>query len=321
MSDGRLAADDLPRLLALAGVYEFDPYRNYRVFSNAARRAVLAAEIEATLRHADGRVHLHESGAGSAAVVARRLAWDSGFFGVPMARIEYLVATDPAACREALRACLASLRAEGVRHVAARVDVADLAAIALLEDHGFRLRDALVTYASRPGKEPAKPVRSRGRIRPFRDDDVPELLDITREAFRDFRSRFHADPALPRDRVDGFYEEWARQSFAGVMADRVIVSEGSTGTVLGYLAFRRREPVSALAGIPVFGGGLGACRRSSPGAFNGLIHAGTEWAHEQGGVAECQTQSHNFPSIRVYEAVGAHYVRGEYTLHATLGGR
>ncbi|HEX2139456.1 MAG TPA: hypothetical protein VHG33_07075, partial [Woeseiaceae bacterium] len=76
--------------------------------------------------------------------------------------------------------------------------------------------------------------------------------------------------------------------------------------------------VSTVSGVPVFGGGLGACRIDTPGAYAGLIRAGTVWAHARDGVAECQTQNYNFPTIRIYEAVGAHYVRGEYTLHAWL---
>ncbi len=103
------------------------------------------------------------------------------------------------------------------------------------------------------------------------------------------------------------------------MADMIFVSEGTDGRVLGFLAFRQREPVSSVGGTPVFGGGLGACRPDVPGAYAGLIRAGTIWAHERGGVAECQTQNYNFPTVRIYEAVGAHYVRAEYTLHHWLG--
>jgi len=49
-----------------------------------------------------------------------------------------------------------------------------------------------------------------------------------------------------------------------------------------------------------------------------LARAGTIWAHDRDGVAECQTQNYNFPTVRIYEAVGAHYVRAEYTLHRWL---
>ena len=103
------------------------------------------------------------------------------------------------------------------------------------------------------------------------------------------------------------------------MADMILVSEGADGRLLGFLAFRPpRAGVVGRRRRRVFGGGLGACRADTPGAYAGLIRAGTVWAHERDGVAECQTQNYNFPTIRIYEAVGAHYVRGEYTLHRWL---
>ena len=49
----------------------------------------------------------------------------------------------------------------------------------------------------------------------------------------------------------------------------------------------------------------------TPEMIKRALRAGTVWAHERNGVAECQTQNYNFPVIRVYEAVGAHYVRAE----------
>ena len=101
------------------------------------------------------------------------------------------------------------------------------------------------------------------------------------------------------------------------MADVVMVSSDSVGRVIGYLAHRRREPASSI-GMPIYGGGLGACRPDAPGAYASLIRDSALWAHGQGAVAECQTQISNFPVIRVYESVGFHYVRAEYTLHAWL---
>ena len=322
MNVHQLATADLGTIERLVEAYAFKSYRHYRVLPRKAQNAVMMAEIEATLNHADGLV-LHTTEQGKPAVaVARHLAWDSSFFGIPMGRIEYVLAPGSSAS-STTQALIATtcreLRARGVRHVSARADVEDVALVAALESQGFRLVDALVTYTTRPGKEPPNEVRQVGTIRDFRADDGPELVRIAAEAYRGFRGRFHLDPHIPDERCDAFYTEWARQCVAGTMADTVLVSEGSQGQLLGFLAFRRREPVSSVGGVPVFGGGLGACRSDTPGAYAGLIRAGTLWAHERRGVAECQTQNYNFPTIRIYEAVGAHYVRAEYTLHAWLG--
>ena len=313
----RLSSGDLGRVEPLVLQHPYKSYRHYRALSRKAQHAVMVAEIKDTLDRPDGIVI--ERGDGAALGVARPLAWDSDFFRVPMGRIEYTLATDPSHLPPLIDDLVASLSASGVRHISARVDVADITAMSAFEAAGFRLMDALVTYITRPGKEPPNAVREVGQIREFRAEDGPEILSIAEDAYRGFRGRFHLDPHIDDTRCDAFYTEWARQSVSGRMADMLLVSEGIDGRLLGFLGFRRREPVSSVSRVTVYGGGLGACRSDAPGAYAGLIRAGTVWAHEHGGVAECQTQNYNFPTIRIYEAVGAHYVRAEYTLHRWLG--
>jgi hypothetical protein len=314
----QLTASDLAQIEPVAHAYRYKPYRNYRVLPRKAQTAVLLADVKATLTHNDGIVLAAESDEGLAIVVARTLAWDTEFFGIPMGRIEYVLASNSKAAAHVIAAATRALRERGVRHVSARVDVEDIGIVAACEADGFRLMDAIVTYTTRPKKEPPHPVREVGSIRDFRPEDGPELVRIAEEAYRGFRGRFHVDPNLPDDRCDALYGEWARQCVAFRLADTILVSEGTEGQLLGFLAFRKREPVSSVGGVAVFGGGLGACRADTPGAYAGLIRAGTLWAHDRDGVAECQTQNYNFSTIRIYEAVGAHYVRGDYTLHAML---
>jgi len=313
-----LTPDDLPSIDPLIASYPFKPYRHYRVLSRKQQNAVLREEISETTAHQGGIVLALGEPEIRAVSVSRALDWDSGFFGVPMGRIEHVLRSDAEALPETIGRTVDALRNRQVRHLSARVDVEDIELLTAFEANGFRLMDALVTYTTRPRKEPPRSVREVGAIREFRPDDAPELLSITEEAYRGYRGRFHLDPQLPNDRADAFYVEWARQCLSGAMADMIFVSTGVEGRLLGYLAFRRREPVSSAGGVPVFGGGLGACRADAPGAYAGLIRTGTLWAHEHDGVAECQTQNYNFPVIRVYEAVGAHYVRAEYTLHRWL---
>ena len=317
MSVRQLAADDLARVEPFVHGYSFKSYRHYRVLPRKTQTAVMLAEVGATLDHPDGIVLATVDG--RALAVARALAWDTAFFGIAMARIEYVLSSNRDAAERVIIATKEALRARGIRHISARVDVEDIATVGALEAQGFRLVDAIVTYTQRPRKEPPNAVRQVGTIRGFAADDGPELVRIAQEAYRGFRGRFHLDPHLPDERCDAFYTEWAQQCVAHNMADTVLVSEGANGQLLGFLAFRKREPVSSVGGVAVYGGGLGACRTDTPGAYAGLIRAGTVWAHDRDGVAECQTQNYNFPTIRIYEAVGAHYVRADYTLHHWLG--
>jgi hypothetical protein len=299
--------------------HRYNPYRHYRLFESRMRAKIVMAELERVAP--DASVHVAADGHRRAAAFARRLPWESAFFGLPMARIEYIFADD-AACsapRAALEACLHALRREDVRHVSAHADIADVETAVLLEDFGFRLVGGTVTYTARPKRERLRRVRVVGSVRNFRDGDAAEVLDIAERAFRGFRGRFHLDPTLPRDRVDALYGEWAARCVARDMADTLLVSEGADGRLLGFLAFRRREPISTTSGAIIYGGGLGACRDDAPGAYPGLLHRGASLAYERGGVAEVQTQNHNAAAIATYEAVGLRLRRAQYDMSLRLG--
>jgi hypothetical protein len=308
-------------LTALIEAHAFKPYRQYRTYSRKEQLAILQAEVDGALAVSGEFSRVVAGESPRAAVVARPLAWDSAFFGVPMARIDYVLASADATREdriEVILAACAAARSAGIKHLTARVDVADLDTLGVLEDQGFRTMDALVTYIMRPVKDAPREVRTVGLIRESRLDDHVAIVDITREAYQGYRGRFHLDPHLSSARADELYVEWARQCVSGAMSDIILVSEDSDGRLQGYLAYRRRQPASSL-GMPIYGGGLGACRRDSPGAYASLIRDATLWSHARGGMGEYQTQNYNFAVIRVYEAAGAHYVRAEYTLHAWLG--
>lgn len=314
---------DVPRaaLEALVAAYPHKPFRQFRAYSRREQQAILLAEIDSALATDGAFGQATGDAVVRAAAIARPLTWDSTYFGVPMGRLDYVLTTPDATAvdrRSVIASACEAARAAGLRHLTARVDVGDLETLAVLEDAGFRTMDALATYIMRPGKDAPREVRSVGPIRLATAADADAVLEITREAYHGYRGRFHLDTRLPADRADGFYEEWARQCLTGVMADLIMVTEDSAGRVIGYLAHRRRQPASSI-GMPIYGGGLGACRRDAPGAYASLIRESAMWAHAQGAVAECQTQNANFPVIRIYESVGFHYVRAEFTLHAWLG--
>jgi len=220
-----------------------------------------------------------------------------------------------AAIELALRQCLE----RGIQHVAVRIDAADADAIQVLEDAGFRMVDALATYIYHHKREPPAPLKEMGVLRLFRPEDAEQIIAITREAYRGFQGRYHLDPHLDKARADELYIEWARKCCAFEWAEVVIVNENGKGELHGWASYRHIEPASKIGGTPIQGGGLGACRRETPGAYAGIVRAAAVRIHAGGGVTECQTQLFNFPTIRVYEAIGTQFVRADYTLHAWLG--
>ena len=184
----QLALPDLAAIDPLIASYPFKPYRHYRVLSRKEQNAVLREEIGETAAHPNGIVLALGEPDLRAVAVARALDWDTQFFGVPMGRIEHLLRADAEALPETIGRTVDALRNKQVRHVSARVDVEDIELLTALEANGFRLMDALVTYTTRPRKEPPNDVREVGTIREFRPEDAPELLAITEEAYRGYQA-------------------------------------------------------------------------------------------------------------------------------------
>ena len=309
--------ESLTTLDPLIEAYPFKSYRNYRVLSRRRQDAVMRAEFEAALAQTGGFGLLGEG----AAVLVRPQTWDSAFFDLPMARL-YLVhggAPSDAVLRSLLDEAFVACRERAIRHLSVRIDVADAAAIHALEDAGFRMMDALATYIY-PLKRPApEPIKEMGVLRLYQPEDRDQILEITREAYRGFRGRYHLDPHLPHERSDALYVEWARKACDGEWADVVLVTENGDGMVHGWASYKQIEPVSTVGETAIRGGGLGACRRDKPGAYAGLLRAATERIHGSGAVTEMQTQIFNFATIRLYESVNTRFVRADYTLHAWLG--
>jgi len=315
-----IGPDATATLDPIVDAYPFKPYRNYRVLSRQKQNAVMNAELRSALETPGAFGLVHPDAGVPAAAVVRPVAWDSAFFGVPMARLFLLRgdAFDATVVRALLDESLRQCRDRGIRHVSARIDVADAETIQALEASGFRMMDALATYIYPIKRPPPEPMKEMGVLRLYEPRDREQILEITRDAYRGFRGRYHLDPHLPRARSDELYVEWARKSCDGEWADVVLVTENGKGDVHGWASYRQIEPVSTVGGTAIRGGGLGACRRDKPGAYAGLLRAATERIHGDGAVTEMQTQIFNFATIRLYESVNTQFVRADYTLHAWL---
>ena len=317
-----LAAADAALVDRLVDGYPFKTYRNYRLLSRRKQSEVMRAEIARASQTAGSFTIVAGDGERRVVVIARPLAWDSEFFGVPMARIDYVLRGEDAPrdlLQRGIETALSRLRSAGIKHVTLKIDVADADAIAAAEPVGFRLMDALVTYIAHPRRPPMRLVKGVGQIRPFEPGDTDEVLAITQDAYEGFRGRFQLDPHLPAERSAAFYLQWARQCIAGVMADRIYVAVEGDGRLIGWASVKRAEPVSTVGGAMVSSGSLGACRRDRPGAYAALIATAAIDNHAAGVLTEAMTQNSNFAMVRLLEAVGAQYARADYTFHAYLG--
>ena len=210
------------------------------------------------------------------------LAWDSSFFGFPIAR-----ATGDRLTAERMRAIDSWCTANRVRclYLLSRAD--DPLTTRLAEDHGFHLADVRLTLR-RSG-----PCSPTGPVRPARPEDIPILESISGECYQD--SRFYYDLNFPRSLCASLYATWIRLSCEG-FADAVLVAEFE-GTAVGYVSCHLREAKIGLVGVSsrARGAGVGAT----------LVERAVEWFQARGvGEVFVVTQGRNGAAQRLYQRCG-----------------
>ena len=92
MTAHSLRMEDAPFLDRLIDAYPFNPYRNYRLLSRRRQAAVLRAEIDRAMEsEGDCLGTVTGTGEGIVTAICRSLPWDTAFFGIGMARLDYLL--------------------------------------------------------------------------------------------------------------------------------------------------------------------------------------------------------------------------------------
>lgn len=150
-----------------------------------------------------------------------RLAWDSEFFGFPIARIHgRLTQNDIPAVND-------WCASEHIRCAYFLAASDDCDSLGTAERNGFHLADVRITLERSLAGEFALPAAIRSVTR----SDIPQIVDIARHSHSD--SRFYFDPGFPRERCDALYGTWAEKSCNGY-ADAVFVAE-QHGKAAGYI--------------------------------------------------------------------------------------
>jgi len=219
---------------------------------------------------------------------ARRLEWDSAFFGFPIAQAQaatpgHVASVDDWAAHECVR-CLYLL-----------VSKSELDAIQAAEQRGFFLAAIRSTLRARaPFNESA--ADPAAVIRTADASDLVALKKIASKAHD--QTRFYKDPHFSRAACDRLYETWIERSCDG-WADQVLVARLG-GTIGGYITLHCLEAGRGSIGlfaVAEFARGTGVGRS--------LIAAALRWfaAASVSDVAVA-TQAHNVAALRTYQRAG-----------------
>ena len=200
---------------------------------------------------------------------------------------------------ENLLSQLATLPAAAL--VFTRVPTQDIEAVLLLQQNGFRLVDTTLTF-----HRTFPDARCSNRIRNAEPRDAQGSAEIARDSYR--YSRFHLDPMIPAPLARDLKASWIGNFFKGERGDKMLVAEGPSGELAGFvLAFTKEDGVviDLIAVSPQF---------QRQGIAADLVQGLASCCPPQTLVA-AGTQAANIGSVRFYESQGFRLASSAYVFH------
>lgn len=178
---------------------------------------------------------------------------------------------------------------------------------------GFIITDTLVEYVFLFGKSELPNMNHRVILRDFREEDITDLMDISRVAFT--YDRFHSDEKLDNTLCDKYYEQWIYNSCNG-FADKVIVAEYE-GKPVGFTTGRLYQDDKL--GHLVLSAVSDKCR--GLGIYTSMIYEGVKWLKQYDYLDGLLvgTQINNLAVQKAWIKLGFTIYGSEYVLQKYIG--
>ena len=135
-------------------------------------------------------------------------------------------------------------------------------------------------------------------------DDAERTAQLAYTAYA--QDRFHADPAISKERADSLHACWLRNSCTGQAADAVIIAEDEND-LLGFVTCKLNRDTTTHFGSPTGTIALVATAEAARGRGVGkqATLAALRWMRGQGvAFVEVGTQIRNIAAGRLYESCG-----------------
>ena len=188
----------------------------------------------------------------------------------------------------------------------ARIACDDVEAVRIHAAAGMYPANVVLTLSRTPGGEDP----GETDVRTARDGD-DELMDLAERAFSS--TRFHLDPAVPREAADRIKRDWVGSYLAGQRGERLLVADhgGRPAGFLCVLATRRNGSLLHVIDLIAV-----APEARDTGLGRALVRRFLTDAREAGADrVEVGTQAANTRATRFYEGLGFVAERSAYDLH------
>jgi dTDP-4-amino-4,6-dideoxy-D-galactose acyltransferase len=234
------------------------------------------------------------------AAAVEPLAWDSAFFGFPVAQI-----SADAPDREQLAVAVEVCERTGVRCAYLLLDAVDARGSEAAQALGFVVRDVRVEL-DRPVDPVADAALAERSVTIAEAEQLPALEALVRE--RVTMSRFFADPGFSRERCRELYAAFVRRGLDGGPARWTLATPDASGCIVCHA-----DPQTGIGTIE-----LVVARR--PGEGGALVRTAiARFAHAGLISAVVVTQGCNIAAQRSYQRAGFRTCRSGLWLHRWFG--
>lgn len=169
------------------------------------------------------------------------LQWDTGFFGIKVARLGEEAAGQ---LQEAFNIC----KAQGVRLLICRTSTDNIHFAQELERNGFEIMDTVTRYRLYLADFPNVTVKCPAVIRPCQSNEIDDLAAIANEVYVNHIGHFHQDSKLDRDKCTALYAEMARNSYLEKKPDDIVLVAELAGRIVGFHS-HQAVPGKGISGI------------------------------------------------------------------------
>jgi L-amino acid N-acyltransferase YncA len=302
---------------------KYDSYRIYQSFSKNNLKSKVFRNCSESSLNKKVLVIAKSRGSISGFACVSDLVWDTGYFGVKMAEVEYLTAEGDRLQETSIKGALLSAlmgiaREKKIQCLISKINIDDFSGIHSLENSGFRLMCEHLTYVVAIKHLKIPVFKEYCKIRESRNSDMRDLINLTK-TYSPYPSRFDLDSQLPFERSKYFYVEWVKNACKGIFADRVLVAERN-GKIVGFFSYQINKEVKICTGINSAHNGLLVVSPEGKGSALSLLKAAvlTKKRGLQVDLAELEAYNYNYPIIKLYQKLGFSLVRSEYIFHKHL---
>lgn len=252
-------------------------------------------------------------------VFARRLPWDSEFFGSNIARLDGVYTLNRVAdpltddYSSVIRSWLKDAEERNIKYIFGQIDPRDIALLRSLGDLGFSVIESRVFYYL-VLKDYSYPERFGTRSATAAD--VPLLAQVAREMINPY-DRFHADPFIGSTNADRLMERWVEASILDGFADITFVPD--IPNPMGFCTVKYHQKMWNAWGTRLSQPVLSAVSPQNKGWYRRLISEINFHLMDLGAeYVFISTQATSRAVIRVWESLGFRFGKASLVLRKIL---